>query len=249
MRTVAGWIAIAALLGAACGSSESIIVAAGTTLVDSTFLDPFIEKFERETGYDVKLIAAGSGEGLEMGRRGEVDVLITHDPAGEEQFMAEGRGIQRYPFIRNDFLIAGPPGDSAGIRGSGALEAFRRMKDSPFASRDDQSGTHKKEQALAKAAGVELGKRIRVGAGVAITLRAADERRAYILVDSMTFSHFRPTLDLEPLVQGDSLLANPYSIIIVKPLREDSSGANRSARRSSGANLFVSMLLKEAFHR
>jgi len=157
---------------------------------------------------------------LELGRRGDADLLLVHAPAAERRFMEEGYGTERTPLMRNDFVIVGPPNDPAGVAGArGAAEAFGRIAaaGARFISRGDSSGTHERELALWRAAGVqpEPPWYIESGQGQGTTLQIASERRAYALADRATFTVLFGVLDLRPLIEGpDPELGNVYSVIV-----------------------------------
>jgi tungstate transport system substrate-binding protein len=168
-------------------------------------------------------VAVGSGQAMELGRRGEADILILHDPAGEERFIADGYGIERRALMHNEFLVVGPASDPAKVRGRDAVSAFRAVGDAgaPFVSRGDRSGTHVKERTVWAAAGLEpTGSWYREsGQGMGPTLLIADQLRAYALTDVATFLGHQYPLALEILVEGDTLLRNPYHVILADPAR------------------------------
>ncbi|NOX52855.1 MAG: solute-binding protein [Planctomycetes bacterium] len=201
---------------------QTITLATTTSTRDSGLLDVLIPMFEERTGIQVKVVAVGSGQALEMGRRGDADVLLTHAPAAEERFVSEGYGIERRSVMANDFVVVGPASDPAGIRGQpSAAEAFRRIASQKalFVSRGDESGTHMKEKAIWKQAGIrpEGEWYIPVGSGMAQALRVASEKQAYALTDRGTFLAQRDGLSLSVLLEGDPLLRNPYSVMLVNP--------------------------------
>ncbi|HID20966.1 MAG TPA: tungsten ABC transporter substrate-binding protein [Planctomycetaceae bacterium] len=213
-------------LMAGCSSSpppgRAITLATTTSTRDSGLLDVLIPVFEERTGIEVKVVAVGSGQALEMGRRGDADVLLTHAPAAEERFVAEGHGIERRSVMANDFVVVGPESDPAGIRDQpSAAEAFRRiaLRKALFVSRGDESGTHMKERAIWKQAGIEPDGEwyLPVGRGMAEALRVASETQAYALADRGTFLAQRDGLSLSVLLEGDPLLHNPYSVMLVNP--------------------------------
>ncbi|GAB6164919.1 substrate-binding domain-containing protein [Thermostilla marina] len=198
----------------------SLTLATTTSTRDSGLLDILLPRFESETGITVKMIAVGSGQAIEMGRRGDADVLLTHAPQAEKQFMDEGHGCLRYPVMYNDFVLVGPASNPAGVEHEKPItEALRRIAEtqSRFVSRGDESGTHMKERSLWQEAGLapEGDWYIEVGAGMAQTLRVASEKRAYTLSDRGTFLAQREGLQLAILVEGDESLRNPYSVIVV----------------------------------
>jgi tungstate transport system substrate-binding protein len=179
-----------------------------------------VPRFRGETGIEVKVVAVGTGQALQLGRRGDVDVLLVHDPEAEERFMAEGYGASRQAVMANDFVVVGPAADPAGVKGiKSAAEAFTRIAghSAPFVSRGDESGTHQKERAVWKQAGIapQGDWYIRAGAGMGPVLRLADQKRAYTLADRGTFLALSSGLDLAVLSEGDPLMRNPYHVIVV----------------------------------
>ena len=200
------------------GSSRGTLVLATTTSTqDSGLLDVLIPAFERESAYRVKTIAVGSGQALEMGRRGEADVVLAHSPAGEGKLMATGVAGRRRLVMHNDFVIVGPAKNPAGIGGSSATPAFTRIAGAraPFISRGDESGTNTSELKLWAAAGVKRSGSWyqESGQGMAATLRIADEKRAYTLTDRGTYLATARNGGLKVLVEGDSALRNVYHVI------------------------------------
>ena len=199
----------------------TLILATTTSTQDSGLLDAIIPIFEKEYNATVKTIAVGTGEAIAMGERGEADVLLVHSPAAENKFVSEGYGVERVDVMYNDFVIVGPATDPAGIKGMDTLAAMRRIVDtqSLFVSRGDDSGTHKKEKVLWEKAGVSPSNDhyISTGQGMGQTLRIADEKKGYTLVDRGTYLALRPSIDLVILVEGDEVLFNPYGVIAVNP--------------------------------
>jgi tungstate transport system substrate-binding protein len=203
-------------------ASRIVTLATTTSTQDSGLLDNLLPDFRQQTGIEVKVVAAGTGQALELGRRGDADVLLTHAPAVEEKFMAEGFGSERHPVMYNDFVLAGPRVDPAGIQGKpSVVEAFRQIAQagSRFISRGDESGTHQKEREIWMKLGVEPKGSwyMQAGSGMAQALRMAQEKHAYLLTDRATFLALRKELDLAILVQGDALLRNRYVVIVVNP--------------------------------
>ena len=166
--------------------SRDLLVATTTSLQDSGLLEVLIPVFEKSTGYKAKVIAVGSGETLEMGKRQSADVLLVHAPELEEKFMAEGYGEERREIMSSDFILAGPPADPAGVKGKTFPEAFRLIasQEQPFVSRADNSGTHNLEKRIWKEIGLEPAGRwyIEAGQGMGECLLIASEKRAYILL-------------------------------------------------------------------
>lgn len=212
------------LVATSCSTkrSETLTLATTTSTQDSGLLDVLMPLFRAQTGIEVKVVAVGTGQALQLGRRGDADVLLVHDPATEEKFMADGFGAERRDVMYNDFVLVGPPADPAGIKGPPAVaEAFRRVarRGSPFVSRGDESGTHQKEKEIWRQTGIEPKGDwyIRAGAGMGQVLRMANEKRAYTLTDRGTYLAQRQGLDLTILSEGDPVLVNRYSVIVVSP--------------------------------
>lgn len=203
---------------------EVLILATTTSTQDSGLLDALVPLFERQTGYRVKTVAVGTGEALAMGRRGDADVLLAHAPAMEKQVVAAGFAVNRQIVMHNDFVIAGPAEDPAGVHGgTSAAEAFGKIAAAgvPFASRGDSSGTHIREMALWRSAALEPSGDwyLSTGQGMGTTLLIANEKRAYVLTDRGTFLAFRDRIDLITHIEGDPPLLNVYSVMEVSPER------------------------------
>jgi tungstate transport system substrate-binding protein len=205
--------------------TKTVILSTTTSTQDSGFLDVLIPIFEKNTGYFVKTIAVGSGQAMAMGQKGEADVLLVHSPAAEKKFVAEGYGINRRIIMHNDFIIVGPPGDSAKIKGIKlASEAFKKIASAQalFLSRSDKSGTHVKEMDIWKAAGIkpegEKGYQ-QTGLGMGQTLSVAAEKKGYTLADRGTYLALKKNLGLDILVEGDAILLNIYHVIEVNPVK------------------------------
>jgi len=197
-----------------------LILATTTSTQDSGLLDVLVPIFEEQSGYTVQMIAVGSGEAMQMGQDGNADVLLVHAPASEEQFMADGYGSDRQLVMHNDFIIVGPAADPAGIRGAPTtVEAFTMIANSasPFITRGDDSGTHKKELGLWKSTAITPAGDWyeESGQGMGATLRIASEKGAYTLTDRATYLANLDTLDLEILLEGDAALLNVYHVIVV----------------------------------
>jgi tungstate transport system substrate-binding protein len=173
------------------------------------------------------VVALGTGQALDMARRGDADVVFVHDKAAEEKFISEGFGVKRQEVMYNDFVVVGPPSDPAKLLGSEAIEAFKKIAaaGAPFVSRGDQSGTHKKELDLWKKAGADPAGQawyINAGQGMGETARIASEKRAYTLIDRGTYLALRKTLDLGVVSEGAKDLLNTYRVIVVNPERHPS---------------------------
>ena len=208
--------------------SREILLATTTSTRDAGLLDSILPEFERRTGYRVKVIAVGSGQALELGRRGDADVVLAHAPDAERVLADSGYLLNRRLVMHNDYLFVGPATDPAGLRGlNDALAAIRRLGAGRgvFVSRGDQSGTHQLERRLWRDAGLEppppggggTAWYLESGQGMAATLQMADEKRAYTITDRATYLAWRDRLQLLPLVEGDPLLYNVYHVMEVSP--------------------------------
>ena len=204
---------------------KTIILATTTSTQDSGLLDVLLPIFEKKTGYFVKTIAVGSGQAMAMGQKGEADVLLVHSPASEKKFVAEGYGINRRIIMHNDFIIVGPPRDSAKIKGIKlASEAFKKiaLAQALFLSRSDKSGTHTKEMDIWKAAGIKPeGEKWyqQIGLGMGQTLSVTAEKKGYTLTDRGTYLALKRNLGLDILVEGDRILLNIYHVIEINPAK------------------------------
>ena len=219
-----GFLGIACALPARASAppGKVLTLATTTSTQDTGLLDVLIPPFEKANGVKVKVLAVGTGQALELARRGDAEVALVHAPELEERFVKEGHGVERRPIMYNDFVLVGPERDPVGVRGKQSIvEAFQAIaqRESPFVSRGDGSGTHVKEKAIWKAGGIEPkgGWYLEGGSGMAATLRLADERGAYTLSDRSTYLVWKPKLALQILVEGDPLLRNVYSVMVVNP--------------------------------
>jgi tungstate transport system substrate-binding protein len=204
--------------------SAEVLLATTTSTRDSGLLDSLLPLFEQRTGLTVKVIAVGSGQALEMGRRGDADVVLAHAPDAERALADSGYFVRRRLVMHNDFLIVGAASDPAGLRGlNDAVAALRRIaeRQALFVSRGDRSGTHLLEQKLWRLASLsgEAGRAwyIESGQGMAATLQMADQKRAYTLTDRATYLAWRDKLQLLPVTEGDTLLYNVYHVMEVNP--------------------------------
>ncbi|WP_257311001.1 substrate-binding domain-containing protein [Geothrix fuzhouensis] len=222
------WLLVAALacVGLQAGPpiTKAVILATTTSTQDSGLLDELVPRFEKQTGYVVKTIAVGSGQALAMGKKGEADVLLVHSPDAEKALMAEGSGVNRRIVMHNDFVLLGPAGDPAHLRGKGAVAALQAITagHALFISRGDNSGTHAQEKKLWAAAGLKPEGQAwyqQTGLGMGQTLAVAAEKRAYTLSDRGTYLALRKKLGLEILSEGDAALLNVYHVIEVNPAR------------------------------
>jgi len=216
----------------ALAQDKSIVVASTTSTQDSGLFGHILPLFKAKTGIDVKVIAQGTGQALDTGRRGDADVVFVHAKPAEEKFIAEGAGVKRYPVMYNDFVLIGPKSDPAGIAGTkdivAALKAIK-AKAAPFVSRGDRSGTHQAELALWKEAGIDiaadkaanaLGPWYRdIGQGMGAALNTASAMNAYVLSDRGTWISFKNRGDLAIAVEGDNKLFNQYGVILVNPVK------------------------------
>jgi len=204
---------------------KSIILATTTSTQDSGLLDALLPVFEKKTGYFVKTIAVGSGQAMAMGQKGEADVMLVHSPAAEKKLVEEGYGVNRRLVMHNDFIIVGPPGDPAKIKGiKSTPEAFKKIAsaDKLFLSRGDNSGTHAKEKDVWKAAGINPEKEKwyqQTGLGMGQTLNVAAEKKGYTLTDRGTYLALQKNLGLSILAEGDAILLNIYHVIEVNPAK------------------------------
>jgi len=204
---------------------KTIILSTTTSTQDSGLLDVLIPIFEKKSGYFVKTIAVGSGQAMAMGQKGEADVLLVHSPAAEKKFVAEGYGVNRRIIMHNDFVIVGPPGDTAQIKGvKSASEAFKKIGSAGalFLSRSDKSGTHTKEMDIWKGTGIKPeGEKWyqQTGLGMGQTLNVTAEKKGYTLADRGTYLALKKNLGLDILVEGDAILLNVYHVIEVNPAK------------------------------
>jgi tungstate transport system substrate-binding protein len=218
---------LAALALPATAQDRSITVASTTSTEQSGLFGHILPIFTRETGIQVRVVALGTGQALDVGRRGDADVVFVHDRAAEQRFVQEGHGLERKHVMFNDFVIVGPASDPAGIAGTrDTAEALRRIAaaKAPFVSRGDRSGTHAAELRLWQQAGVDpatgRGQWYReVGQGMGPALNTAAAQNAYILADRGTWLSFRNRQDLKVVVEGDPRLFNQYGVMLVNPQR------------------------------
>ena len=226
-------IAVAASLafgGCAYAQDKSIVVASTTSTQDSGLFGHILPMFKAKTGIDVKVVAQGTGQALDTARRGDADVVFVHAKPAEEKFLSEGFGVKRYPVMYNDFVLIGPKGDPAGVKGSkditAALGAIK-AKGADFISRGDKSGTHQAEVNLWKVAGVDIGKDKgpwykEIGQGMGAALNTASASNAYVLADRGTWLSFKNRGDLVIAVEGDKRLFNQYGVMLVNPEKHPS---------------------------
>ncbi|MGA9351459.1 MAG: substrate-binding domain-containing protein [Anaerolineae bacterium] len=202
--------------------AQKLILATTTSTADSGLLDYLLPDFEAQYNAKVEVIAVGTGQAIKTGEQGDADVLLVHDRPKEDKFVADGYGVNRQDVMYNDFVIVGPGDDPAGIKGmTDAATALAKIAEAkaPFASRGDESGTHSKEKAIWKKAGIEPGGDwyFSLGQGMGETLTFANEKGAYTLTDRGTYLSRKEGLELPILVEGDPILFNPYGVIAVNP--------------------------------
>ena len=217
-----------------------VILATTTSTQDSGLLDVLVPLFEKQTGYSVKTIAVGTGQSLALAGRGEADVALCHAPSLEKKYVDEGKLHDRRLVMYNDFVIIGPAGDPAKIKGMKAADAMKAIgtTGSRFVSRGDNSGTHVLEKSLWKLAGLEPKGEwyIESGQGMGATLGLADDRRAYTLTDRATLLAFGKRVALTIMVEGDQRLRNVYSVMEVSP-------ANGPRVNTAGARAFADFMV------
>ncbi|MCE1190555.1 MAG: extracellular solute-binding protein [Acidovorax sp.] len=218
--------ALAAIVLVASGSvwAQSITMASTTSTEQSGLFGHLMPEFKKASGLDVKVVALGTGQALDMGRRGDADVLFVHDQAAEEKFVAEGWGVKRYPVMYNDFVLVGPKDDPLGAKGQDIVAALRKLAaaNGNFVSRGDKSGTHAAELRYWKLAGAEAAKGSgykECGCGMGPALNIAASSGAYVLADRGTWLNFKNRADLAILVEGDTKLFNQYGVMVVNPAK------------------------------
>jgi len=225
-RHLAGIASVAIGLFAAPAIAQqaaSILVASTTSTEQSGLFGHLLPRFKQATGIDVKVVALGTGQALDIGRRGDADVVFVHDEAAEQKFIDEGHGIEHRKVMYNDFVLVGPKDDPAGTKGQDITGALKKLAatTSSFVSRADKSGTHAAELRYWKAAGVDnkgTGYK-ECGCGMGPALNMAASSGAYVLADRGTWLSFKNRADLAVLVEGDSRLFNQYGVMIVNPAR------------------------------
>ena len=214
------------LAGAAQAQARFIVVASTTSTEQSGLFGHLLPVFKQASGIDVRVVALGTGQALDMGRRGDADVVFVHDQAAEEKFVADGFGVKRLPVMYNDFVLVGPRNDPAGVRGKDIVEGLKKLAtgSAPVISRGDKSGTHAAELRYWKAAGVDVaatrpaGYR-ECGCGMGPALNMASSTNGYVLADRGTWLSFRNRGDLVILVEGDRRLFNQYGVMVVNPAK------------------------------
>ncbi|HUR88896.1 MAG TPA: substrate-binding domain-containing protein [Ramlibacter sp.] len=208
---------------AAAARAETIVMASTTSTEQSGLLSYLLPEFRKASGIDVKVVAVGTGQAIDIARRGDADVLFVHDQAAEEKFVAEGGAQKRYPVMYNDFVLVGPRADPANAKGSDIAAALTKIAgaNAPFISRGDKSGTHAAEMRYWQAAGVaNKGSGYReCGCGMGPALNVAGSTNAYALSDRGTWLSFKNRAELVILVEGDTRLFNQYGVMVVNPAK------------------------------
>jgi tungstate transport system substrate-binding protein len=248
---IAAFTALACLVGSLASADERVITVASTTSTEQSGLfGHLLPVFEKDSGIKVRVVALGTGQALDMARRGDADVAFVHDKLAEEKFVAEGYGVERKEVMYNDFVLIGPKADPAKVAGNDIMLGLRRIATMdaasrpPFVSRGDKSGTHAAELRYWRAAGVDLdrakGPWYRdTGSGMGPSLNMASSMNAYILADRGTWLSFKNRGDLAILVEGDSRLFNQYGVILVNP-------AKHPHVKAADAQRFIDWLLSSA---
>jgi tungstate transport system substrate-binding protein len=214
------------LLGGFClvGQTQSLVMSSTTSTEQSGLFSHLLPAFKKATGIDVKVVALGTGQALDMARRGDADVVFVHDQAAEEKFVAEGFGLKRLPVMYNDFVLIGPKADPAATRGKDIVAALAKLAsaNAAFISRGDKSGTHAAELRFWKMANLEASKGSayrECGCGMGPALNIAASQGAYVLADRGTWLNFKNRADLAVLVEGDQRLFNQYGVMVVNPAK------------------------------
>ena len=248
---IAAFTALACLVGSVASADERVITVASTTSTEQSGLfGHLLPALEKDSAFKVRVVALGTGQALDMARRGDADVAFVHDKLAEEKFVAEGYGVERKEVMYNDFVLIGPKADPAKVAGNDIMLGLRRIATvdaasrPPFVSRGDKSGTHAAELRYWRAAGVDLdrakGPWYRdTGSGMGPSLNMASSMNAYILADRGTWLSFKNRGDLAILVEGDSRLFNQYGVILVNP-------AKHPHVKAADAQRFIDWLLSSA---
>ena len=222
----ASQVAAVALLGGVCllAQAQSIVMSSTTSTEQSGLFSHLLPAFKKASGLDVKVVALGTGQALDMARRGDADVVFVHDQAAEDKFVADGFGLKRLPVMYNDFVLIGPKADPAATRGKDIVSALSKLAsaNAPFVSRGDKSGTHAAELRFWKLAQLDAAKGAgyrECGCGMGPALNIAASQGAYVLADRGTWLNFKNRADLTVLVEGDQRLFNQYGVMVVNPAK------------------------------
>ena len=223
--SLAGLLVVALTMGNSVAQAQapSMVMASTTSTEQSGLFSHLLPAFKQATGIDIKVVALGTGQALDTGRRGDADVLFVHDQVAEEKFVAEGFGVRRLPVMYNDFVLVGPANDPAKARGKDIVSALQKVANTQagFVSRGDKSGTHAAELRFWKQAGLEnKGAAYKeCGCGMGPALNIASSTGAYVLTDRGTWLNFKNRQDLQILVEGDKSLFNQYGVMVVNPAK------------------------------
>ena len=227
VKYVQAAIVFVASVAAASVCAQSIVVASTTSTEQSGLFSVLLPEFKKATGIDVKVVALGTGQAIDMGRRGDADVLFVHDKVAEEKVVAEGFAVKRFEVMYNDFVLIGPQADPAKTRGKDIVEALKKLAtaNGDFISRGDKSGTHAAELRFWKMAGLSEPAGAKgtgykeCGCGMGPALNMASSTGAYVLADRGTWLSFKNRGDLAVLVEGDTKLFNQYGVMLVNPAK------------------------------
>lgn len=236
-----------ALAGTTAARDQFIVVQSTTSTQNSGLFEHILPIFQAQSGIEVRVVAVGTGQAIKNAMNGDGDVLFVHAKAAEEAFVADGHGVERFDVMYNDFVIIGPPSDPAGVAGtSDVVAALTRIAETqaPFASRGDDSGTHKAERRLWQEAGIDVaaasgGWYRETGSGMGATLNTGTGMRAYVLTDRATWIAYGNKGDYQIVVEGDPRMFNPYGIILVNP-------AKHPQVKAEAGQAFIDWVLSEA---
>ena len=217
-------LAAIVLIASGVAHAQSIVMSSTTSTEQSGLFGHLMPEFKKASGIDVKVVALGTGQALDMARRGDADVVFVHDQAAEEKFVADGFGLKRYPVMYNDFVLIGPKGDPVATKGSDIVAALKKISagNAAFISRGDKSGTHAAELRFWNQAGLADKKGSgykECGCGMGPALNMAAATGAYVLADRGTWLNFKNRADLAILVEGDKQLFNQYGVMVVNPAK------------------------------
>ena len=224
MKNLKSVLAAALLVASVAAQAQSIVVASTTSTEQSGLFSYLLPEFKKTSGIEVKVVALGTGQAIDMGRRGDADVLFVHDQVAEEKVVAEGFAVKRFPVMYNDFVLIGPTADPAKTKGNDIVEALKKLSagNVSFISRGDKSGTHAAELRFWVMAGLADKKGSgykECGCGMGPALNIASSSGAYVLADRATWLNFKNRADLAVLVEGDKRLFNQYGVMLVNPAK------------------------------
>jgi len=223
-KALAATVLIASVSLPVSAQTQSIVVASTTSTEQSGLFSVLLPEFKKASGIDVKVVALGTGQAIDMGRRGDADVLFVHDKVAEEKIVAEGFAVKRFEVMYNDFVVVGPAGDPVKVKGGDVVQALKKLSaaNSPFISRGDKSGTHAAELRFWKMADLsdKQGSGYKsCGCGMGPALNMASSSNAYVLTDRGTWLSFKNRGELKVLVEGDKRLFNQYGVMLVNPAK------------------------------